>query len=84
MRFRTNFKLALHGVDQQTQDTVYLGNLQDMEYHFVRFEGSIPPLELSLSSLQEKLQKAIIPQADDWTVTDFDNCLDGNPHVVYD
>ena len=78
VRFRTNMKLSLQGIDQETKDTIYLGSQRDEEYHFVKFEGCLPPVEMSESAFR-KLSENF--QIQDWTITDFDNYLQGNPHI---
>jgi len=78
VRFKTNLKLALAGVDDQTRETVYLGSVRDEEYHFVKFEGCLPPVEMTLDAIKKL---AMNMEIEDWTITDFDNCLEGNPHI---
>lgn len=78
VRFRTNLKLALSGVDQKTQETVYMGQKRDEEFHFVKFEGCLPAVEMSTDAIKKIAENFEIH---DWTITDFDNCLQGNPHV---
>ena len=53
----------------------------DNETHYIKFEGKLPPLELSLKALRERKTVTEMLAIEDWTITDFDNCLNGNPHV---
>jgi hypothetical protein len=78
VRFKTNTKLNLEINDVKTRKLIYQGNLEDSEYHFVKFEGKLPPLEMSIHALKSI---ALNFELSDWTITDFDNCLEGNPHV---
>ncbi len=52
VRFKTNLKLSVAGLDQKTEQTVYMGYLREDEYHFVRFEGLLPPIEMSMDSIK--------------------------------
>lgn len=53
IRFCTRTKLTFKGVNPLTRDTVYLGKLRDPEYHFVKFEGCMPPVELNMEAIRE-------------------------------
>ena len=55
--------------------------INDDEIHFVKFEGRMPAIELSMAALKDREGAAKLTQIEDWTITDFDNCLHGNPHV---
>ncbi len=78
VRFKTNTKLSLEINDVETRKLIYQGNPEDDEYHFIKFEGKLPPLEMSMHALKNM---ALNFELSDWTITDFDNCLEGNPHV---
>ena len=84
LRFKSKVKVGVTSVDEWTKDTLYLGNLRDSEYHFVRFEGAMPPIELDMSMLKGNPQGIFQKRSldlEDWTITDFDDCLKGNPHL---
>ena len=53
----------------------------DDEIHFVKFEGKIPPIELSRQAIADQQTLKKLAEIEDWTITDLDNCLNGNPHV---
>ena len=81
---RSNLKLDLIDLGPDPgQKAKFLtpSRINDDEIHFVKFEGRVPPIELSMAAMKntETLQK--LTQIEDWTITDFDNCLNGNPHV---
>ena len=77
LQFRTNLKLDL--VDLKTGESIIdQRSKADHEIHFVRFEGRHPPIELNMSGLKEA---AKLVEIENWTITDFDNCLGGNPHI---
>jgi hypothetical protein len=78
VRFCTRTKVAVKGYDPDTEESYYLGQNRDEEYHFVKFEGSLPPIEINLEKMKEIAKNMVI---EDWTITDFDNCLKGNPHI---
>ena len=78
VRIRSNLKLVLGTLDQKTKETLYMGAPQENEFHFLKFEGCLPPIEMSLDAIRKAAQNF---ELSDWTITDFDNCLDGNPHV---
>jgi hypothetical protein len=52
--------------------------LQDDEVHFAKFEGMFPDFEFSPMAIMSKMKDMNIKE---WTITDFDNFLKGNPHV---
>ena len=53
----------------------------DDEIHFVKFEGRFPVIELSMEGIKDQRSLNKITAIEDWTITDFDNCLEGNPHI---
>ena len=52
LKIRTNLKLVVDNIDEKTMESKYLGRLRDEEFHFVRFEGCLPPVEMTLDSLR--------------------------------
>ena len=77
LQFETNLKLDL--VDLGTGESVIEKSRRpDHEIHFVRIEGRHPPINLSMDGLKDA---AKLVEIENWTITDFDNCLGGNPHV---
>lgn len=65
-------KLTLSGIDINTKELVYLGSVKDEEYHFVKFEGCFPSVEMNMDAIKKAAQNLEISN---WTITDFDNCL---------
>ena len=78
VRIRTNIKLTLTSLDPKTKETIYLGTPHENEFHFLKFEGCLPPIEMSMEAIKKAAQNF---ELSDWTITDFDNCLSGNPHI---
>lgn len=78
IRIRTNLKLTLTSLDQKTKETLYMGSPHDNEFHFVKFEGCLPPIEMNMEAIKKVASNF---ELHDWTITDFDNCLSGNPHI---
>ena len=81
---RTNLKLDIVDLNpDKGQQARFLtkSKRNDDEIHYVKFEGKLPPLELSMEALKDTKNVKKLLEIEDWTITDFDNCLDGNPHV---
>jgi len=78
VRIKTNIKLTLSSLDPKTKEIIYMGTKHENEFHFVKFEGCLPPIEMSMDAIKKIAQNFEIS---DWTITDFDNCLQGNPHI---
>lgn len=72
---------------QQSEVEKYKKYSMMQEYHFVRFEGQYKPLEVTLLDIKtkgwSKFQQEISKQfeIENWTITDFDGFLNGNPHI---
>ena len=41
----------------------------------------MPTIKLSMEAIKEQRSLQKILEIEDWTITDFDNCLNGNPHI---
>lgn len=78
VRMRSNLKLVLTQLDQKTKETKYMGTPLENEFHFVKFEGCLPPIEMNMEAIKKAAQNF---ELTNWTITDFDDCLGGNPHV---
>lgn len=81
---KSNLKLDLidrHPDKGQRQQFLTPSKRNDDEIHFVRFEGRLPALELSMATIKDQQALKKLTEIEDWTITDFDNCLNGNPHV---
>lgn len=65
-------------MDEKSKESIYMGSQHENEYHFVKFEGCLPPLEMNMDAIKKA---AMNFELQDWTITDFDNCLLGNPHA---
>ena len=83
--FKSNLKLDLVDLhpDKGQQRTTFLTRLMrpEEEIHFVKFEGKLPTIELSMATVKDQNNFKKMLEIEDWTITDFDNCLLGNPHV---
>ena len=80
---RSNLKLDLVDLNPdagQKPNFLSPNRKNDDEIHFVQFEGRLPAVELSMEAIKQKMAKKMI-EIEDWTITDLDNCLDGNPHI---
>ena len=82
---KSNLKLDLVDLkpekNQKKKSYLTASKINDDEIHFVKFEGRLPALELSLATAKDQMNIKKLAEIEDWTITDFDNCLDGNPHV---
>ena len=76
IKFRTNFKLNLFSKDGSK--LISNDAMRDEEVHYVKFEGAYPEFEFSPESLKKSLSTFNFK---DWTIVDFDNYLQGNPHI---
>ena len=55
-----------------------------VETHFMRFEGTLKPIKFQLDSISKMMDNiAKELEIEDWTITDVDNFLKGNPHTKY-
>lgn len=79
-KIRTNLKLNL--VADSTSDKLVPANKHaEDEIHFVKFEGFYPTFELSPENLMKGANALSTKEFRDWTIVDFDNFLNGNPHL---
>lgn len=53
VRVRSNLKLVLSSLDQKTKETIYMGTPHENEYHFLKFEGCLPPVEMSMEAIKK-------------------------------
>jgi hypothetical protein len=83
IRIETNLKLNV-----KHRDGTYLINQEDHmkdEIHFMRLESVVNSFEIRFSTVF-KLLKEIFTKPElkfeSWVITDFDNFLNGNPHII--
>jgi hypothetical protein len=81
VKVTTNLKLDLvdrHGNRLQKDPMA-------VETHFVRFESIVETFPIRFSTifklLKEKMKRNKKLEFKEWTITDFDNYLKGNPHI---
>ena len=81
VRMKTRCKLNVK--DPEGNVMIEDGDQYDKEYHYVQFESVAAKIDAKLSALME-LRKKFMNfdlEFDDWTITDLDNELLGNPHL---
>lgn len=76
VRIKSNYKLNL--IDKNGDKIISSSNEKDYEVHFLRFEGLYPNFEFTPSTMMSKMRDFDIL---DWTITDVDDFLKGNPHI---
>ena len=56
------------------------------EVHFVLFEAVSDRYELGFKVIKKVIMKFWRPslEFENWVITDFDNALNGNPHIIDD
>lgn len=80
IRVKTNLKLNL--VDKEGNSLVQ--DPMEKETHYIKFESVANRYPLSFKTVWKlitELGKTNDLTFEDWTITDFDNCLNGNPHI---
>jgi len=88
LRVETTLKLnMIDGEGVEYLDESDVPGLDEREIHFIRMEGIVKELNMDLGPTQIfALKESIIPSPDreisDWIITDFDDHLLGNPHMV--
>jgi hypothetical protein len=80
-KIRTNLKLNLVAADSTSDKLVPANKHSEDEIHFVKFEGFYPTFELSPENLMKGANALSTKKFRDWTIVDFDNFLNGNPHL---
>ena len=73
----TNLKLDLQD-EESKSNLISKKKKSDKEVHFVTFQGFHPPFEVSMETIKNMQNLMVI---EDWTITDFDNSLFGNPPI---
>ena len=82
LKVKTNLKLNLSAHDNPLAKMIGPTKIRDEEIHFIRMEGRYPKIEISLAELiWKKNTQRKFTDFEDWTITDFDDFLKGNPHV---
>lgn len=87
MRIETNLKLNL--INHKDESMLSEKQRNDKEFHFLYIESEILKLEFDfrnplnfLNAKQPNLEELSgLESFGNWTLIDFDNCLEGNPHV---
>ena len=83
IKVESNLKLNL--IDKDGKSLIAQDEKYDEEIHYMRMESVISTYELRISTIFKLLKEAIRgrPTIDfkEWTLTDFDNHLNGNPHT---
>lgn len=84
MLIRIESNLKLNPIGRKGESLIPKEELEQEEVHFLRFESTVQTFEISFSTIF-KLFKDIAKTPDlkfsDWTLTDIDVHLNGNPHV---
>ena len=61
-----------------------MDRVRDSEIHFMQVEGELPRFKYTFGDFREALSGyggEGLAKATEWTITDFDGALDGNPHL---
>lgn len=88
LRIESDLQLDL--VDPQGNGLLSEEEKTDRISHYLRFESEFMKEEFTFenaSKLNEGLKQGVIPEdvrMKDWTVTDLDDFLEGNPHIEND
>ena len=63
--------------------SIYQNNKELKEIHFVKFEGTLPKFEIDVKKLAigELWPKGYKMEAEEYTITDIDGFLNGNPNI---
>ena len=80
-RVKTNLKLNLVSPGNPATKLIATGEEKDIETHFLTMEGWIPDIEVTQNDLETGKWWKNHEMFQDWTITDFDNILKGNPHI---
>jgi hypothetical protein len=78
LRVRTNLKLCL--IESDGTKSVPANKLREEEVHFIRIEGKYPSHMVDIL-MKRNIGDKKLSDFEDWTITDFDDFLKGNPHV---
>ena len=83
IRVETNLKLNL--IDHAGKSLIPESEKEDDEVHFIKLECTLTKYQIDLRTIFKMLKELITRSKDlqfsDWTVTDFDHYLNGNPHI---
>ena len=81
--FRVETKIKL---DIKMKDgTSIIKNPDEKEFHFVQFEGLVENYQVSIKQIARlitEFSKNAELKFQEWTITDLDHHLNGNPHVT--
>ncbi len=83
IRVETNLKLNL--IDKDGLSLIPSNEIMQDEVHFLRFESVVNEYTISFKTIWQLLKemKNRPPlQFSNWTITDLDDFLKGNPHIV--
>ena len=82
LRIETNLKL--NPIGRNGESLIPIEEFEHEEVHFLKFESTVQTFEISFSTIF-KLLKDMAQKPDlkfsDWTLTDIDVHLNGNPHI---
>ena len=80
IRVETNLKLNL--IDKSGNRLVQ--NDLEKEVHFMRLESVSQKYPISLRAIPMLIKNYFNNKLEfeDWVITDFDHCLNGNPHII--
>ena len=82
IRFETNLKLNI--IDKDGTPMISEDQNDEKEVHFVKFETVTDRMQLGLGIFSKLFKRIFVPQKlefERWYITDFDDCLKGNPHI---
>jgi len=81
MKVTTLTKLNI--VDPHGVPLINKGSIDIPEIHFPQFESIAKEVELDIKKLSTLIKSGMnsSPEFKDWTLTDFDSYLNGNPHA---
>ena len=81
VKIETNLKLNL--IEPDGKSLIPENKTEKDEVHFLKFEANLQTLDVSLGQIFRLLREFLGEpnfEFKDWTITDIDNHLKGNPH----
>jgi len=93
--FKIETKLKLNLISEDDQSMYPESQKQEIEVHYMQIETitektNLKAPDISLKGIKDKMYTFLFESRDisekeqEWIITDFDYCLEGNPYTKYD